>query len=221
MHLTDAYELACALMTQHGLSGWTVEFDGAKKRAGICRFRERVIGLSAPLTRLHSEAEVRDTILHEIAHAMVGPRHGHGPVWRRQALAIGCSGERCVPSDSPRIEGSWLGTCPAGHTTDQHRRPARVKSCSRCAPTFTIDHVFEWTYRGRPAPMHPNYDAELESLRAGASVRRLGAGTRVRITAPGRFSGRVGRIEKVGRTRYHVRLRDGLVTVVFAAVDRA
>src|SRR4051794_36578616 len=100
MDLTAAFDLAESLIARHGLSGWRVEFDTAKRRAGICRYAERVIGLSAPLTRLHDEAEVRDTVLHEVAHALVGARHGHDSVWRHTARRIGCSGLRCVPAEA-------------------------------------------------------------------------------------------------------------------------
>ena len=80
--LDDAARMARALMAEHGLRGWSLVFDRAKRRAGICRYDQRVIGLSAPLTALHGEADVRDTVLHEIAHALVGARHGHDATWR-------------------------------------------------------------------------------------------------------------------------------------------
>jgi predicted SprT family Zn-dependent metalloprotease len=221
VELRAAYDLAVSLVARHGLDGWRVDFDSAKRRAGICRYEQRVIGLSAPLTRLHAEAEVRDTILHEIAHALVGAAAGHGPVWEATARGLGCSAARCVPADAPRVPGAWLGVCPAGHTVERHRRPERVTACGQCGPGFSAANVFEWTFRGRPAPMHPNYRAELEALSAGQRLVRHAVGSRVRITAPGAFQGRVGTVLKRGRTRYHVRLSEGIVTVVFAAVESA
>jgi predicted SprT family Zn-dependent metalloprotease len=220
MDLHQAFGMAEELVARHGLDGWRVEFDAAKRRAGICRFHERVIGLSAPLTRLHSEAEVRDTVLHEIAHALVGPKHGHDRVWHETALRLGSSGRRCVDADSPRVLGAWVGVCPAGHVKDRHRRPERVMSCAVCQRTFSLDHVFEWTYRGRPGQMHPNYVAELESLRNGGRLRLLPVGARVRVTLPGEYRGVEGRIMKHGRTSYHVRVRGGTLRVVFAGVER-
>lgn len=117
MRMDHALAMARRLMADHELHGWTVVADRAKTRAGVCRFGKRQIGLSRPLTELHSEEEVRDTILHEIAHALVGPEHGHDRVWRAKARAIGSSGERCVSLDAPRVVGDWVGTCPAGHTS--------------------------------------------------------------------------------------------------------
>jgi predicted SprT family Zn-dependent metalloprotease len=219
MDLAEAFEMAERLVSQHGLTGWQVQLDNAKRRAGVCRFSDRVIGLSAPLTRVHAPAEVRDTVLHEIAHALAGPAHGHDAVWRATARRIGCSGARCVAEESPRVVGAWVGVCSAGHVKDRHRRPERVMSCAQCRPVFSPEHVFEWTFRGRPAVMHPNYVAELESLRSGRGLRRVPVGGKVRVTAPGEFHGREGRVLKVGRTSYHVRLAEGVLRVVFAAAE--
>jgi predicted SprT family Zn-dependent metalloprotease len=161
---TEARELASGLMARHGLTGWELVFDDAKTRAGVCRHDRRQIGLSRPLTSVHGVEQVTDTILHEIAHALAGPKHGHDRVWRRIAVRIGCTGLRCVPRESPRIDGSWVGVCPAGHRTSIHRRPMRVRSCSDCSPRFTLAAVFEWTHHGSPAAMHPRYVAELARL---------------------------------------------------------
>ena len=220
MELRAAYDMAVGLVREHGLVGWRVELDGAKRRAGVCRYAERVIGLSAPMTRVHSEDLVRDTVLHEIAHALVGAEHGHDAVWRRTAVRIGASGERCVSTDAPTVIGAWIGVCAAGHVRDRHRRPERVLSCVQCSPTFSVDHLFEWTHHGRPAPMHPNYEAELAALLSGARLTVQPVGSRVRVVAAGEFEGRVGKVLKHGRTSYHLRLPEGVLRVPFALAER-
>lgn len=220
MDLIDAHRLATGLVSDHGLEDWTVELDNAKRRAGVCRPQRRVIGLSAPLTRLHDEAEVRETILHEIAHALVGPHHAHDAVWRAKAVEIGCSGARCVDQEAPRVAAPWRGVCPAGHTQERHRRPERPTSCSRCSSEFSLQHLFEWTYRGRPGRMHPNYTMMLAQLRRGERPVLLGPGSRVRVLVPP-VTGQVGTVVKRARTSYHVRLPQGIFRVVFAGVERA
>jgi hypothetical protein len=77
MEITRALATGRRLLREHGLDDWTIVADRAKTRAGVCRYSRREIGISGPLTTLHDESEVLDTILHEIAHALVGPRHGH------------------------------------------------------------------------------------------------------------------------------------------------
>ncbi len=217
--LGDAYKMAAQLLEQHGLDDWEIEFDNAKRRAGVCRYARRVIGLSAPLTRLHPVDEVRETILHEIAHALVGPQHGHDQVWAAQAKAIGSNAVRCVPSDAPKVPAPWLGVCASGHSKERHKRPERVESCGRCSATFSSEHVFQWTFQGRPASMHPNYVAELRRLELGRSPAVVRIGDRGRITAPGAFHGRIGTVVKRGRTSYHLDLPEGRLRVLFAAVE--
>jgi predicted SprT family Zn-dependent metalloprotease len=222
MNLNDAASMARRLLDQHGLTDWVLVFDRAKRRAGICRPGRKEIGLSAPLTSLHPEAEVRDTVLHEIAHALVGPRHGHDAVWRATAQRIGCSGERCSSEEAPAIDGDWVGECAAGHRITRHRRPERPTACRRCAPRFDPAHLFTWTFRGRTVPMTPGYRAELERLRApsnAAPTRVLRPGDPLRIVAEGRYRGVIGTLVKRGRTRYHVRVDGSVLTVPFPLVE--
>nr|WP_218886426.1 SprT-like domain-containing protein [Kineococcus aurantiacus] len=220
--------MARGLVAQHGLDGWTVVLDRARTRAGVCRADRRQIGLSGPLTALHAEAEVRDTVLHEIAHALVGPGHGHDAVWRATARHIGCSGERT--SSGPRVAGPWVGTCPAGHVTTRHRRPARVLSCGRCGPGFDPGNVVRWTFGGEPVPaaaMPASYRADVELLRTGTAGTggaagpgpRLPVGSWVRVGGGGPHAGSTGQVVALGRSRYRVRTRGGVLTVPFALAD--
>lgn len=168
MDTAVAARLARSLMNQHGLGHWAFEFDRAKVRAGICCHGQRVISLSEPLTRVHTEAVVRNTILHEIAHGLVGGGHGHDAVWRAKARSIGCDGKRCYdPKKVGTVEYLWVGTCSNGHTSGQHRAPLRVHSCPKCSRKFNFDHRFNWKKNGRKVPlsqMTVRYQKEFLSL---------------------------------------------------------
>ena len=48
------------------------------------------------------EDVVRQTMLHEIAHALVGYEAAHGPVWKRKAAEIGYTGKRTAAN--PYVE---------------------------------------------------------------------------------------------------------------------
>ena len=225
MQIDHALALARRLMAEHELHGWTVVADRAKTRAGVCRFGKRQIGLSRPLTELHSEDEVRDTILHEIAHALVGREHGHDRVWRAKAKQIGSSGERCLSGDAPLVPGSWQGTCPAGHHSTRHKAPTRVMTCGRCSRRFDVRHLIRWTYNGAVVPMPAAYAAQLRQL-LGATAAVVGArplivGDRV-LVVDGRFQGLTGELEFVGAVRCQVRLDadDELASIPVAALER-
>ncbi len=226
--LTLARRLARRLMDEHGLDGWTFAFDRARVRAGACHFGDRRITLSRALTEAHEEAEVRETVLHEIAHALVGARHGHDEVWRRRAVEIGASGERCYTAEEPVVPGRWQGRCAAGHVVHRHRRPARLLLCARCRGVPDQDRVLGWTLDGAPVAheqLGPAVARELEHLRArtrgGArpAWSPLPVGALVRITASGRYHGVAGRVVRRGRSRYLVQVVGQRLYVPFPLVE--
>jgi len=153
MTILEAKTLAISLIKEHGLTydGWRFEFDTARNRAGVCKFRSKTIGLSKYLLPHMKDDKVEDTLLHEIAHALVGPQHGHDRVWQRQALAIGCNGARCYNAESEfnagsaellAVQSKYTLTCPTcGKKSPLHRKPKRDRSCGSCSNgTYNPQH---------------------------------------------------------------------------------
>lgn len=173
MELFEVRRMAVDLLGQHGLSAWRVVFDRAKTRAGHCSFPTHEISLSAPVMRLQEYSEVRDTILHEIAHALVGPAHGHDDAWRSTAHRIGASGDRVLRTDALPTR-DWVGRCSLGHETSRHRRPSKPMLCAECERNGAGGALVAWRYKGRPVPMTPAYRAAEAAIRA-----------RVAASAPG------------------------------------
>lgn len=136
MNLFEAGHLARALMNQHGLGDWSFAFDHARRRFGRCDYTHRRITLSRPLTFLNPLEEVRDTILHEIAHALAPGDH-HGPRWRAMCLRIGARPARCYSDERviapPRKAAAYLMGCPACNWwVQRHRATRRRYVCKRC-----------------------------------------------------------------------------------------
>jgi hypothetical protein len=77
-------------MDQHGLIDWRVELHDYNGYLGTCNRRVKLIRISRHHIYEHDAAEVRDTILHEIAHALT-PRGepSHGKVWSGIAWNLG------------------------------------------------------------------------------------------------------------------------------------
>lgn len=89
--LVDVANLARDLMDRHGLGDWSFRFSAAESRLGECRERERLIRISRRHAVKDQPREVRDTILHEIAHALAGAKARHGPGWKAVAKRIGAT----------------------------------------------------------------------------------------------------------------------------------
>jgi predicted SprT family Zn-dependent metalloprotease len=142
MELEDAENLALTLMEDNWLGSWSFKFDNAKLRCGACHHGKHVITLSRHFVALNTEDEVRDVILHEIAHAIAGFKAGHGVRWQLWAIQLGARPERCAENvDMPEggIKGFCMSGCTARHT--RHRMPPKrlmdAYSCNRCAAPVT------------------------------------------------------------------------------------
>ncbi|HHW82300.1 MAG TPA: sprT domain-containing protein [Actinomycetales bacterium] len=145
MDLRDVQELAAAEMRRAGLEGtWVYRWDHARRRAGTCRYATNTITLSKPLMALYERAEVLEVIRHELAHAIVGPGHGHDAVWRAMARSLGAKGTTRLSDSLPKPPPNWVGTCPNGHTFERYRRPSTTNSCSRCNRRFDPRYVIAW-----------------------------------------------------------------------------
>jgi predicted SprT family Zn-dependent metalloprotease len=132
---SEIESLAHGLMVRYGLDRWQFAFNRRKRALGLCRYTERRIELSMHFASAHDEPEVRDVILHEIAHAIAGHKAAHGPRWKSICQAIGARPERCGTAKMP--PGSWQAVCPRCRDRfDRYRRPKRNRtySCPRCGP---------------------------------------------------------------------------------------
>ena len=134
MELEKAKKLAIELMIKHNLHYWEFKFDSAKRRFGCCFYEEKLITLSKHLVLLNSEEEVKDTILHEIAHALTPGQH-HNKIWRQKAIEIGCSGTRCYSSENTvTVKGNYIVECPScKHKENKFRKPKYRVSCGKCS----------------------------------------------------------------------------------------
>jgi hypothetical protein len=159
-------------MADHGLGTWTLEWNRSKRIAGQCVHMANgargIIILSKAFAEVNLTPAVRETILHEIAHALT-PGHNHDYVWRRKALEIGSNGKPCVDIETENVpEAAWKAICSKhGVIAQYHRAPLRVHSCGRCGRGFNPTTILAWQKDGRaipPCEMPDRYVVELTAI---------------------------------------------------------
>ncbi len=91
MNITRAKIMAKKLMTDHGLSGWRFFFSSECQEAGLTWFENRVIEFSKIYFKRNNTRWCKDTVLHEIAHVIIGLEHLHDGVWKAMCCMIGAT----------------------------------------------------------------------------------------------------------------------------------
>lgn len=148
----QAFQLAVQLMERHGLleAGWRFRWSRGKRQQGLCEIKRRrhpvtgeeieikTIKLSAYLVALNSDEEVRDTILHEIAHALAGIENGHNEKWKAICRRIGAKPERTAGEEVKVAAAPYAIVCGCCRETvaQRHRRMRRERLerlyCRQC-----------------------------------------------------------------------------------------
>lgn len=147
MTINEAYVLAVSLKNKHPeLSSWKVSFNNRKKAFGICNYRTREISLSKLFIPFMTDEAVKDTIVHEIAHALT-KGHDHDNVWKRKCIELGGNGYRIsgVENFKNGIDGilefgakncKYTLTCPTcGCKVHLNRKPKLTRSCGEHGDT--------------------------------------------------------------------------------------
>ena len=123
-------ELAANLLEKYGLTDWHFNWDNAKRRGGRCEYMYRRITMSRHLVPMWTEEQVYNTLIHEIAHALVGPGFGHGPVWARKMRELGAVPDRC--HNNAVVEPHLHAVCQTHGVVAKRHRRTRGALCLRC-----------------------------------------------------------------------------------------
>ena len=156
MNLIKARQIAEEKLKEYGLADWSFRYNNAKRQLGLCSFSVKTIYLSRPITELNNETRVVNTILHEVAHALVGLGHGHDEVWQAKAKEIGCTGDRLATENEGlplvRIERPYIGTCPTcGLQFERFRVSTKIRQTGfhkSCYAKTGKAELLVWTKKG-------------------------------------------------------------------------
>lgn len=145
---TQALDLGYSLFDKYNLDGWRLEVsDRPKRRLGCCKYRTKTIQLSRWVFDKCPEF-MEDTVRHEVAHAIVGPGHGHKSFWKIKAIEVGAIPKACkaVPQ-AQRAEYKWMCTCTkCGQITSKNYRrrsnSTLLNRTSRCCRANIIQQPY-------------------------------------------------------------------------------
>ena len=143
MDSRDFLTVANRLLRFHNLDGWTVKLRTYARTLGKCKYARKLILIDRFHVANDSYVQIMDTLHHEIAHALVGPGHGHNDVWQDAARKLGATPTACAEIGSvKRPPARWSGKCPAcGVVVKRWRKPPKGRQyyhvkCGQTRGTF-------------------------------------------------------------------------------------
>ena len=142
MNLSDAEAIINSLMLEYAqnLNGWKWEWSQRMYHSfGKTIYKDKILRFSKTATQHGTAEDFRDTVLHEIAHVLAGPRAGHGRLWKRAAYAIGAKPVRTAKSvyteevkkqlyRKPKYSAT-CGVCQTLHTLKKKPRESATYLC--------------------------------------------------------------------------------------------
>lgn len=126
------------------LKEWTFGYNRSKTSHGYCYYGKRMITLSKHLTLLNDEKEVMNTILHEIAHAILPSTFHHNKIWKSLFIYLGGDGNVLASKDAKELVGKYVYYCvKCGAEYHLFRKSNKLRSCSHCCKTFNRDYILQ------------------------------------------------------------------------------
>ncbi len=89
LKLLEVLFLANELLEKYKIKETEIAFRNHNHALGTCSCNGAKITLQLDHAIKNDFSEIKNTILHEIAHALVGNENGHNEIWQKQAIKMG------------------------------------------------------------------------------------------------------------------------------------
>ena len=147
MDLNEAEQLAKDLIKQYNIP-YSFAWNNSYRYIGRCSCSKHIIYLSKAYTLLNSIDQIKDTILHEIAHALAPISENHGTKWKKIAISLGCIPKACVERETVIVPFKYIGHCIKCFKEFKVSRRTRI-ACRSCCKTynngkFSDQFLIEW-----------------------------------------------------------------------------
>lgn len=134
----ETLEFAREQLKNWNCIGWSAKINNGKRRLGVASPSTKTIGISKHLIAGSTKDEVRDVVLHEVAHAVDFMERGtsdHGPKWKAVASRVGARPERQQSQyySLAKPQAKYTVYCPkCGKLGDRHRKMNTMYYCRKC-----------------------------------------------------------------------------------------
>ena len=114
---------------------WWLKLNNSVKTCGMCDYETKTIFISKKylLSEIVTLKQIINTLLHEIAHALVGYKQAHNNIWKNKALDIGCDGK--IYNDlSHFVNYKYKLCCIRGCYNEMRYKKSNIsnKLCQQC-----------------------------------------------------------------------------------------
>ena len=145
MEVTDFYRKARELLVEHDLNNYELGLHRGRRLLGKCWIDLHRITLSKYFVEACQWADVKLTVLHEIAHAIDARRRGrtaHDRVFRQIAKSIGASTSRSRTLD--KVPRKYIGYCSFCLTEfGSYVNHKKGRYCAKCCDKYNGGKVSE------------------------------------------------------------------------------
>lgn len=127
---------AARLLVKNGLGDWRINLKSVTSYNAQVRYRQKILIINTKMITVASKDEFTGIMYHEIAHALVGPGHGHGRKFKDKVYEL--TGSYKYAGYSSRVgAGNFLSLCTGCGFKGEVSSP-RARWCNRCFSPLQI-----------------------------------------------------------------------------------
>lgn len=98
--IREVHAFAFETFHQHKMGHWKIRWNRHAGTAGLTDYETRTVTFSATAMESWDWPEVENTVIHELAHVLVGPGQGHNRKWAKQVKDLGGIPQQYCPNFS-------------------------------------------------------------------------------------------------------------------------
>jgi predicted SprT family Zn-dependent metalloprotease len=153
MKIEDFEKLYNELLVKYNLTDYRLEYYNRKRSLGSCNNFRKLFKFSKCFIE-HSEEEIiKQVILHEFAHALVGMNNGHNQIWKLKCIALGCR-PKAINKIAKMPNGRFIFKCPKCKKEFYYHRISKLlkegrTSCGICSNgRFNREYILQRKLEG-------------------------------------------------------------------------